>query len=221
MLRSFYHFTLAYLGALIYRFPSRKLTIIGVTGTNGKTTVVHLVHHVLNNAGVKTGMASSLQFCVGNQCEKNLLKMTMPGRFRLQKFLRDCLGAGMTHAVLEVTSQGVLQSRHRGIKFDYAVLTNVTPEHIEAHGSFEKYCGAKIKFFEYASKSNNPVAIVNADDLSAELFLAPPFAKRIKYRGVELKHFNPLLGEFNKANVEAAVKVSESWGSAASKSKRR
>lgn len=218
ILKPIYHFLLAYLGAFFYGVPSRKLTIIGVTGTNGKTTVVHLVHHILNSSGVKTGSVSSLQFCIGSKCEKNLLKMTMPGRFALQRFLRRCVSAGMTHAVIEVTSQGVLQHRHRGTKFDYAVLTHVTPEHIEAHGGFEKYRASKLKFFEYAAKRGKKVAVVNADDPSAELFLAYPFSKKIKYSSLDpardrgAAYFNPLLGEFNKANVMAAVKVAEEEG---------
>lgn len=212
-----YHFALAYLGAVIYGFPSRKLIVIGVTGTNGKTTVVHLIHHILNNSGIKTGMVSSLQFCVGDKCEKNLLKMTMPGRFYPQKFLRRCVKEGTTHVVLEVTSQGVLQFRHRGIKFDYAVLTNVTPEHIEAHGGFEKYRDSKLKFFGYSAKNKGATAVVNTDDPSVEMFLSYPFEKKIKYRGADLDHFNPLLGDFNRANVAAAVKVAESVGASRDK----
>jgi len=207
-----YHFILAYLSVLIYGFPSKKLTVIGVTGTNGKTTVVHLIHHILKNSGIKTGMVSSLQFCIGDKCEKNLLKMTMPGRFLLQKFLRGCVRGGVTHAVLEVTSQGVMQFRHRGIKFDYAVLTNVTPEHIEAHGGFENYRLAKLKFFKYASKNKNAIAIINADDPSAGMFSDYTFSKKIKYRARDLDYFNPLLGEFNKANVMAAIRIAESVG---------
>lgn len=211
-LRRIYHFLLAYAGAFVYGFPSKRLVVIGVTGTNGKTTVVHLLHHILNSSGIKTGSVSSLQFCIGSTCEKNLLKMTMPGRFELQRFLRKCVKNGATHAVIEVTSQGVLQYRHRGIKFDYAVLTNVTPEHIEAHGGFEKYRASKLKFFEYAAKRGKKVAVVNADDPSAELFLNYPFRRKIKYSGADLIYYNPLLGDFNKANAVAAVKVTETEG---------
>src|SRR3989344_7054810 len=89
-----YHFVLAYFSAVFFRFPSKKLIVIGVTGTNGKTTVVHLLHHILNKSGIKTGSVSSLQFCIGDKCQKNLLKMTMPGRFWLQKFLRKCVDEG-------------------------------------------------------------------------------------------------------------------------------
>src|SRR3989344_7263061 len=89
-----YHFLLAALAALLYGFPSRRMTVIGVTGTNGKTTVVHMLHEIFAAAGYKTGSLSSLRFKINEREEPNLLKMTMPGRMRLQKFLSDCRASG-------------------------------------------------------------------------------------------------------------------------------
>ena len=88
-----YHYFLAFLAAAYYFFPSRKLMVIGVTGTNGKSTVVELIHAILAEAGFKTGSVSSLRFKLGNEEQQNRLKMTMPGRFALQKFLRECVNA--------------------------------------------------------------------------------------------------------------------------------
>jgi len=130
-LLSWYHFALAFLGAFIYQFPSKKLTVVGVTGTNGKSTVVEMTSKILEEAGYKVASLSSIKFKIGKKEWPNTLKMTMPGRLKLQKFLRQALNAGCQYAVLEVTSEGIKQHRHKFIDFDVAVFTNLTPEHIE------------------------------------------------------------------------------------------
>ncbi len=163
-----YHFGLAGFAALYYGFPSRRLTVIGVTGTDGKTTVVHLLHEMLASAGHGVGSVSSLRFKIRDREEENLLKMTMPGRMRLQRFLAECRRIGCRFAIIEVTSQGVIQSRHRFIRFAAGVLTNITPEHIEAHGSFERYRAAKIELFCALPASGT--AVLNRDDPSSKLF---------------------------------------------------
>ncbi|MBI2055470.1 MAG: hypothetical protein HYT42_01115 [Candidatus Sungbacteria bacterium] len=96
--RPIYHWLLAALAALVYSWPSRHLIVIGVTGTNGKTTVTHLLHEILALTGKNVGSISSLRFRIGEREEKSLLKMTMPGRFRLQKFLAECVEAGCRYA---------------------------------------------------------------------------------------------------------------------------
>ncbi len=163
-----YHWALACLAAVGYGFPSRSLTVIGVTGTDGKTTVVHLLHEMLAAAGHRVGSLSSLRFKICEREEPNFLKMTMPGRFRLQKFLAECRAAGCRVVVIEVTSQGIAQFRHRFIRFQAAVLTNVTPEHIESHGGFENYRAEKMKLFQGLPAGG--VAVLNREDVSAELF---------------------------------------------------
>ncbi|MBZ9572439.1 UDP-N-acetylmuramoyl-L-alanyl-D-glutamate--2,6-diaminopimelate ligase [Patescibacteria group bacterium] len=175
---NYYHFLLAMLGAFFYGFPSRqkrtspngtakKMVVIGVTGTNGKSTVVNLTTKILEEEGFKVASLSSISFKIWGKEWLNTLKMTMPGRFKLQKFLRQALDSGCQFCVLEVTSEGILQHRHRFIDFDVAVFTNLTPEHIEAHGSFEKYREAKGKLFQAAKK----IHIVNLDDENAQYFL--------------------------------------------------
>ena len=134
-----YHLVLAFIAALWYGFPSRKLTVIGVTGTNGKSTTVEMISRILESSGKKTASFSSVRFRIGDKEQRNTLKMTMPGRFFAQQFLRQAVKEGCGHAVLEVTSEGIAQHRHRFIHFHTAVFTNLSPEHIERHGSFEKY----------------------------------------------------------------------------------
>lgn len=132
-----YHQVWSLAGAIVYGFPARSLTVIGVTGTNGKTTAVHLLANILSHAGIKVASVSSLRFKIGEREWVNDLKMTMPGRMRLQEFLASAKKAGCTHVVLEVTSEGIKQGRHAFIPFAGAILTNVTKEHLETHGDLK------------------------------------------------------------------------------------
>ncbi len=172
-----YHFGLAFLSALLYRFPSRKLTVIGVTGTSGKTTTINLAHLVLEQTGQKVASASSIAFRIGDKEEENKLKMTMPGRFALQRFLRQANKAGCKYVILEVTSEGALQHRHRFIDFKTAVFTNLSPEHIERHGSFENYRAAKGRFF----KAVKAMHILNIDDKNVDYFLQFPAKQKFEF----------------------------------------
>jgi len=230
-LMSWYHFILAFLGALIYRFPSRKLKVIGVTGTNGKSTVVEMVSKILEEynppttlplasgerapAGYKVASISSIKFKIGDKEWLNTLKMTMPGRFKIQKFLRQAAEANCQYLVLEVTSEGIKQHRHRFIDFEVAVFTNLAPEHIEAHGSFEKYREAKGKLFQVTKN----IHIINIDDKNANYFLQFPAKKKYTYglnqgdvNNQNLKLNLRLIGDFNIYNALAAISVGISQG---------
>ncbi len=169
-LRNLYHFSLAWISALIYRHPSRKLVVIGITGTKGKSTAVEILNSLLEASGKKTAMLSSVYVSVAGRRKRNPTETTMPGRFFIQKFLRRAVDAGCTHAVIEVTSQGVIQYRHRFIDWDGGVFLNLHPEHIEAHGSFEAYREAKLSFFRYVAQKKESWAVINTSDPSATLF---------------------------------------------------
>ena len=182
ILRMYYHIFPA-LGAFFYRFPSRKLIIIGVTGTNGKSTVVQLITNIFQEAGLKIASISSVRFQINNKETQNDLKMTMPGRLKVQRFLRKAVNAGCKYAVLEVTSEGIKQFRHKFINFDTVVFTNLTKEHIEAHGSFENYRATKGKLFK---TSGLKTIIVNTDDKNAEYFLDFKAEKKLGY-GINTK----------------------------------
>ncbi|TSC75947.1 MAG: hypothetical protein G01um101430_117 [Parcubacteria group bacterium Gr01-1014_30] len=210
-LLSWYHFILAFLGAILYGFPSRKLKVIGVTGTNGKTTTTEMTARILEEAGYKVALVNSIRFKIGESEEPNMFKMTMPGRFFIQKFLRHAVKNGAKYAVLEVTSEGIKQHRHRFIHFDTAVLTNLNPEHIESHGSFEKYREAKEELF----RSCRNIHVINEDDPNANYFLSFSSAKKFTF-GKEDKNLllysSKLFGEFNAWNAAAACKVGLSQG---------
>ncbi len=142
-----YHFLLAHLAAFVYRHPSSAMRVIGVTGTNGKSSTVQLIGQLLAGLGKKIGWTTTASFRIGDIERENNEKMTMLGRFATQKLLREMKKAGCEYAIIETSSQGVEQSRHRGIRYDTLVFTNLTPEHIEAHGGFEKYKLAKLSLF--------------------------------------------------------------------------
>lgn len=144
----FYHFSLACLANIIYGFPSKKMIVIGVTGTNGKTSTCNILAKVLENSGKKVGMMTTINFKIGEKEWVNTTKQGMQGRFRLQKYLKKMFKAGCEYVIVESTSQGIEQFRSFGIAYDVCVFTNITPEHIEAHGGFENYKAAKLKLFK-------------------------------------------------------------------------
>jgi UDP-N-acetylmuramoyl-L-alanyl-D-glutamate--2,6-diaminopimelate ligase len=182
-LKSVYHRLLAGFAKAYYRSPSERMVVIGVTGTSGKSSVVYLIARMFEKAGFRVGAASTIFFKVGKKEWLNDKKMTMVGRMQLQKLLRDMAKANCQYAVIETSSEGIEQFRHVGINYDVAVLTNLYPEHIEAHGSFENYKAAKLKLFTKLSGDdrkiiNNQkvekVIVVNADDEHAADFLIVP-----------------------------------------------
>lgn len=189
-LLNFYHYSLALLSAFLYGFPSRKLTVIGVTGTKGKSTTVMLAGKILEEAGFKISWLTSATIKIGDKEQLNSHHMTMPGRFAIQRFLKESVGAGCKFAILEVTSEGIKQYRHKFINFDTAVFTNLRPEHIEAHGSFENYKKAKLKLF----KAVKNIHIVNLDDENAGYFLQLPAKEKYGFgiKNQELRIKNEL-----------------------------
>ena len=208
-LQPFYHRALAVAASAIYGNPSAKLKVIGVTGTNGKTTIVHLLTAVLEATGEPVASISSLTFKIKNDEWKNTMKMTMPGRFTIQKFLKRAADEGCKFAVLEVTSEGIKQFRHRGIDFYMGILTNVTPEHIESHGTFENYRMAKSELFKRAK-----IHILNGEDPSVEYFAKIPTLTRIVYTKKDLPNdFHlKLPGEFNIENAVAVFQAAKFLG---------
>lgn len=188
-----YHWLLAAAAVVVYGFPSRRLIVIGVTGTTGKSTVVNLIEYLLSRQGYAVGMSSTPLLSVAGKRWTNAAKMTMPGRFALQRHLRRIVAAGCRYAVLEMTSEGLAQHRGFGIDVDIAVLTNLTPEHLESHGSFAAYREAKGKLFRklagrrklIASRRIAKVAVVNGDDPQANFFLRFPADERVVFRTAE------------------------------------
>jgi len=230
-LQPVYHWKLALLGALIYRLPSKEIKVVAITGTKGKSTTVELVNSILEAAGKKTALMGTIRFKIGNETHPNLFKMTMPGRFFIQKFLREAVEAKCDYAVVEMTSEGAKQFRHKFIDLDALLFLNLSPEHIESHGSYEKYRTAKLSIAEALASSSkeNRVLIVNADDKESALFLEKNVPRKVS---VSLKDAEPytlkdggvdftwrktkisshLRGLFNIQNMLAAAAFAESQG---------
>lgn len=178
-----YHFSLAFLSALLYGFPSKKIRMIAVTGTKGKSSTVEILNAILEEAGYKTALSNTIRYKIGNESHPNLFKMSMPGRFFLQRLINDAVKADCQFMVMEMTSQGSLLYRHRFIELDALIFTNISPEHIEAHGSFEGYLDSKLTIARNMSRSNkeNKALIVNADDAESEKFLACASERKISF----------------------------------------
>jgi len=167
---SLYHLSLAFLGNVFYFLPSRKLFLIGVTGTKGKTTTAYFIYQLLQKRGYKSALTSTTFFAVEDRIENNVSKMGMPGRFFLPRFLKKAREEGVEYAVVETTSEGIVQHRQLFLKYDTVVFTSLSPEHIERHGSFEAYRKAKEKLFEQCGKTH----ILNLNDEHIEYFLKYP-----------------------------------------------
>ncbi len=149
ILQPTYHYLLSAFSAFWYGRPSEKLIVIGITGTTGKTTSVYMMAKTLEAAGYKVGYTSTAMFGDGEREWLNDKKMTMVGRFFTQRMLRDMVKNKCQYAVIETTSEGVRQFRHKFINYDILIFTGLYPEHIESHGGFENYKIAKGKLFEH------------------------------------------------------------------------
>ncbi len=178
---SWYHYLTALVASIVCGNPSQKMIIIGVTGTKGKTSAINYIWSVLNNNGIKTGIITTANVRIGDDELINPFHMTMPGRFVIQKFLKKMVKGNCECAIVETTSQGIAQFRHIGIQYDVAIFTNLTPEHIDAHKTFDNYRLMKGKLFAVLSKSKiktfrnrkfPKTIIVNADSEYAPYFLS-------------------------------------------------
>ena len=169
---------LTWLAAAFYGNPGRKLTVIGVTGTDGKTTTCNLLYQILLAAGFKTGLISSINAVIGGEILDTGFHVTTPDAPDMQRYLARMVAAGLTHVVLETTSHGWAQYRVDACEFDVGVLTNITHEHLDQHGSFENYRAAKARLFQSLERTlpkpqGNPrLAVLNRDDSSYE-YLSP------------------------------------------------
>lgn len=187
------HWFFALVGALYYRNPSNELLVIGVTGTSGKSTTIFLLRTALEAAGYRVGSLSTIDFYIAGENKLNDQKMTMLGKMKTQKYLREMVDKNCDIAIVETTSEGAVQYRHTFINYDFMILTNLYPEHIESHGSFENYKQAKLSIFKHVGKSRRKklgnseepvpkIALVNGDSIHAPDFLnAGKFDRRYAF----------------------------------------
>lgn len=230
-LLSSYHLFLSWLGAALYGYPSKRIVVIGVTGTKGKTTVCEMISRIFEEAGQKTALLNSIQIKVGSDTEENMMRMSMPGGFFIQRFLSDAVRGGCRVAVLEMTSEGVRQSRHRFIELDALVFMNLEPEHIESHGSYQAYADAKFELGRaLAHSSKRPrVMVANADDKESARYLTLSVEHALPFSLSDNKPYEAgahggfftfedstvsikLPGEFSLKNALAAATVARAFG---------
>ncbi|MEL6308085.1 MAG: UDP-N-acetylmuramoyl-L-alanyl-D-glutamate--2,6-diaminopimelate ligase [Chloroflexota bacterium] len=231
---------LGQLAASYYDFPSRDLVVVGVTGTNGKTSTTHIVHNVLREAtDNQAGYISTLGAYLGGGTADTGLHVTTPTAPEIQQYLAQMRDAGLTHVVLEMTSHGLEQGRLVGVDIDVAIITNLTHEHLDFHGSFEAYRAAKGIMFDMLAKSHHKdgvpkIGITNADDANFDYYHAFEADKRVSYsikndadftaRKIEYapdathfflgrrKYSLSLVGEFNVYNALATIAAADSMG---------
>ncbi len=232
---------LSYLAAAFYGNPAHRLTVIGVTGTDGKTTTCNLLYHVLRAAGLRVGLISTINAVIDEEVLDTGFHVTTPDAHDVQRYLAMMVNAGLTHAVLETTSHGWAQHRVDACEFDIGVITNITHEHLDEHGSYENYRAAKARLFQSLAETptkeqGNPrLAVLNRDDDSYPYLrevvgtlasvhnvgyglgaTADVRAEAIEYlpqgmrfevigKGFRQTVATPLVGEFNIANILAAL----------------
>ncbi|MBN2471025.1 MAG: UDP-N-acetylmuramoyl-L-alanyl-D-glutamate--2,6-diaminopimelate ligase, partial [Anaerolineae bacterium] len=165
------------LAAAYYDYPSRKMVVIGVTGTDGKTTTVALLHAILRAAGIRAGMISTVSALIGDAALDTGLHVSTPRATDVQAYLAQMAEAGLTHCVLETTSHGLAQGRVNAVDFDVAVVTNIQHEHLDYHGTWEAYRAAKALLFQRLHQSapkpgQDKVAVLNADDANSASYLS-------------------------------------------------
>lgn len=232
------HWLEAILMNLRYGFPARDLKVIGVTGTDGKTTTSTWIYTMLNEAGIKTGLMTTIGYGTPNNWRQNYVHMTTVSSAELMRRIKELKAEGIEWLVLETTSHALAQHRVWGIPYSVAVMTNVNHEHLDYHGTFERYRNAKLQLFQLTNQNRRGLrtGIVNADDPSAQLFaaaVAHPIryglkggdllaqdikaeaegsSFTVKFNNYELRLRANLPGQFNVANALATVGVGVALG---------
>ncbi|HSD98619.1 MAG TPA: UDP-N-acetylmuramoyl-L-alanyl-D-glutamate--2,6-diaminopimelate ligase [Patescibacteria group bacterium] len=210
-IKNIYHLFVAVAACVWYGFPGRKLTIIGVTGTDGKTTTASLIYHILKTNGYPVSLVSTVSAVIHGKSYDTGFHVTNPAPFALQRFLAKAVKMGDKYLVLEVTSHGIDQKRVWGIPFALAVLTNISHEHLDYHKTYEKYVATKTRLLNMAKK-----AIINQDDVSYALVQKYLTNKHVLLYSSDMsqdiiipKHF---LGTYNAYNAYAAFLVCKELG---------
>jgi len=213
--KNLYHLAQAFLAAVFFNFPSRHLTIIGVTGTDGKTTTTQMIYEILKSVGEKVSVVSSIGAIVNSKIIDTGLHITTPNPWQVQKLLRKAIDSGSKYFVLEATSHGLDQNRLAFVSFKVAVLTNITHEHLDYHKIWQNYLQAKAKLFK-----NVDISVLNADDESFKLLKSKAGGQIVTYSLKSVTDFNlkkfPLklktASDYNLANALAASAAVSSLG---------
>ncbi len=207
-LKNVYHLFQAIIANLLYGFPSHRLKVIGVTGTDGKTTTTHLIAHILKTAGKKVSFVSSVNALIGGIESDIGFHVTTPSSFALQKLLRRSVDNHDEYFILETTSHAIDQNRIWGIKYEVGVLTNITHEHLDYHKSYNEYLKVKTELLKTVK-----ISLINEDDESYN-YLSQELKDRSQKYNSKAKSLDqfPSLTMFNKYNYSAAYTVCKELG---------
>jgi len=210
-LKNLFHFLIAVLANIYYGFPSRKLKVIGVTGTDGKTTTTHLIYHILKTAGKKVSMISSVYAQIAGKKFDTGFHVTTPHPFFLQKSLNQSQKNGEEYFVLETTSHALDQYRVWGINYEIGLVTNITHEHLDYHLAYEDYVKTKAKLL-----LNSKLGLINKDDTSFSLLKKITQNSNVKIQSYSLNpkiiKTIPSLTKFNEYNYSAAYVICRELG---------
>lgn len=207
------HLVIGIVAASCSLFPARHLSVVGVTGTDGKTTTSNLIYHILREAGKKVAVISTIGAIIDGEVYETGFHVTTPSPFAVQRYLSIAKRKGCSHVVLEVTSHALDQSRVWGIHFRVGVLTNITHEHLDYHKSYDRYVATKLKLFEMSD-----TAIINSNgEWFSKVLKSIPKAKLLTYslhgsnkNDLSLMNLSfpiktKLIGDFNLENILAAI----------------
>lgn len=224
------HVSLGHIASRFYDEPSRSLKLVGVTGTNGKTTIATLLYRLVRQMGLKAGLFSTVANYIGD--ERIATINTTPDAITLQSLMRRMVDEGCEYCFMEVSSHSVVQHRIEGLVFDGGVFTNLTHDHLDYHGTFDEYRKAKQLFFDSLSK--DAFALTNEDDRNGQIMIQNTRAKRLSYslrtladfKGEVIEHgfdgmlmrfdgreaFMQFVGKFNASNLMAIYGTAVSLG---------
>jgi UDP-N-acetylmuramoyl-L-alanyl-D-glutamate--2,6-diaminopimelate ligase len=215
LINTFKHKPTAVIANVKNLFPSRGLKVIGVTGTDGKTTTVNMIYHILKDSGKKVSMVSTINAVVGEKEMETGFHVTSPSPFLIQKILKEAKKAGSEYVVLEATSHALDQHRFLGIKFDIGVITNITHEHLDYHKTFKNYLNTKAKLIKKVR-----VAVLNRDEDHYSVLAHKTSGKILSFGVTHKADFNPknfplklkIPGQYNILNALAASAVCSALG---------
>ncbi len=209
------HLPVSIAANVFYNFPSKKIKVIGVTGTDGKTTTTNMIYQILSDAGIKVSMVSTINAVIAGKSYATGFHVTSPHSFDIQEYVKKAVKNQDEYIVLEVTSHSLDQYRFWGIKFDMAVITNITHEHLDYHKTWENYFNTKAKLI-----ANSKIAIINKDESHFDRLKKLSAGKVISFGFNKDSDFNPknfslnlkIPGDFNILNGLAAAAVAENCG---------
>ncbi len=201
------HAALAYMAANFYGNPSESLKLVGVTGTNGKTTIATLLYQLFKNAGYKTGLLSTVKIMVGDT--EYPATHTTPDSLTINRYLRQMADEGCDYCFMEVSSHGIHQHRTSGLLFAGGIFTNLSHDHLDYHATFAEYRDVKKSFFDHLPKT--AFAITNADDKNGPVMLQNTAAKKFTYSLKSIADYKAQILENQLSGLLLKINGQEVW----------